>query len=162
MDNNPKPDYDEMFRRSQITPYSNGRSESDQTFDSLYRQQYAKKEKKRETVTPEVLDSDGRPINRKTAVSGNVLGLISAVIGVVSFILIFLGLFFRFFMALNILLCLAGIGFGAAALMKKDNAGRLLAVAGIALCIFDLVVQLICTVVVAVSSGISAIFGLFM
>ena len=34
MDNNPKPDYDEMFRRSQMTPYSDGHSESEPTYDT--------------------------------------------------------------------------------------------------------------------------------
>ena len=161
MDNNQIPDYDEMFRNSQINPYSNEQSDSKQSFDALYRQQYAEKEKKRESVTPEVLDSTGMPLKRKRSVSGNALGLISSVIGVVSFILIFIGMFFNVFMALNILFCLVGIGFGIAALIKKDTAGQILAVAGMIVCVFDLLVQLICIIVVAVSSGISAIFGLF-
>ena len=87
--------------------------------------------------------------------------MISAIIGVVALVLVFLGMFVHFIMWLNILICLTGIGFAIAALIKRDTAGRIFAVIGTVLCIFDLIVQLICIIVVAISSGISAIIKLF-
>lgn len=131
-------DYDAMFRQSQQNPFRKPEEQQTQSDFMLQRQQ---REQHRETVTPELC------------------GIISLIIGAVSFILIFLGIFFHFFMWLNILLCLVGISFGIAALLK-NTAARILGIIGIVACLFDLLVELICMIVVAVSSGISAIFHL--
>ena len=114
-----------------------------------------------QAVTPEVLDSTGRPVKERAPVSGNILGLISAVVGIVAFILIFVGMFFHFVIALNIIICLFAVGFAIAALMKQDSAGKVFAAAGMILSIFDLLVQLICMIIIMISSGISAVFSLF-
>lgn len=151
-------DYDAMFRKSQQNPFRKPEKQQTQSDFMLQRQQ---REQHRETVTPEVLDAAGRPVNdrRRSGLSPELCGIISLIIGAVSFILIFLGMFFHFFMWLNILLCLVGIGFGIAALLK-NTAARILGIIGIVACLFDLLVELICMIVVAVSSGISAIFHL--
>lgn len=151
-------DYDAMFRQSQQNPFRKPEEQQAQTDLTLHRQQ---RKEYRETVTPEVLDATGRPMDRHSrgGLSPELCGVISLIIGAVSFILIFLGMFFHFFMWLNILLCVVGIGFGIAALLK-NTAARILGIIGIVACLFDLIVELICMVVVAVSSGISAIFHL--
>lgn len=151
-------DYDAMFRQSQQNPFRKPEEQQAQTDFML--QQRQQREQRRETVTPEVLDATGRPVEKRSGGLSPVLcGVISLIIGAVSFILIFLGMFFHFLMWLNILFCLAGIGFGIAALLK-DTAARVLGVIGIVACLFDLIVELICMIVVAVGSGISAIFRL--
>lgn len=151
-------DYDAMFRQSQQNPFRKPEEQQTQSDFMLQRQQ---REQHRETVTPQVLDAAGRPVNdrSRSGLSPELCGIISLIIGAVSFILIFLGMFFHFFMWLNILLCLVGIGFGIAALLK-NTAARILGIIGIVACLFDLLVELICMIVVAVSSGISAIFHL--
>jgi len=151
-------DYDAMFRQSQQNPFRKPEEQQAQNEFMLQRRQ--QQEQQREAVTPEVLDSAGRPIDKQSrGISPELCGVISLIIGAVSFILIFLGMFFHFFMWLNILLCLVGVGFGVAALLK-NAAARILGVIGIVACLFDLIVELICMIVVAVSSGISAIFHL--
>ena len=145
-------DYDAMFRQSQQNPFR--KPEEQQARTDFMLQQRQQREQRRETVTPEVLDATGRPVEKRSGGLSPVLcGVISLIIGAVSFILIFLGMFFHFFMWLNILFCLAGIGFGIAA-------ARVLGVIGIVACLFDLIVELICMIVVAVGSGISAMFRL--
>ena len=156
-----KPDYDAMFRNSQASSFpKNVPVSTNPSFDGQFREGYAKKQKDKQPVTPEVLDSTGRPMRQPSRISGNMLGMVSVIMGVVAFVLVFIGMFAHFVMWLNIIICLAGVGFGVAALFMRQTAGRLFAAAGIALGIFDLLVQLICMIVVAVSSGVSAIFHL--
>lgn len=102
-------DYDAMFRQSQQNPFRKPEEQQTQSDFMLQRQQ---REQHRETVTPQVLDAAGRPVNdrSRSGLSPELCGIISLIIGAVSFILIFLGMFFHFFMWLNILLCLVGIG----------------------------------------------------
>ena len=154
-------DYDAMFRESQLSKFPKENASQEKRFDEQFRESYQKQSKPKAPVTPEVLDSTGRPIKKAERVSGNTLGIISVVIGVVAFVLVFLGMFVHLIMWLNILICLTGMGFAIAALIKRDTAGRIFAVLGIILGIFDLLVQLICMIVVVISSGISAIFHLF-
>lgn len=154
-------DFDAMFRESQISKFPKENASKEKPFDKQFRESYQNRSKPKAPVTPEVLDSTGHPIKKPERISGNILGIISAVIGVVALILVFLGMFVHFIMWLNILICLSGIGFAIAALIKRDTAGRIFAVIGIVFCIFDLLVQLICMIVVAISSGISAIINLF-
>ena len=154
-------DYDAMFRESQISKFPKENTSQEKRFDEQFRESYQKHSKPKAPVTPEILDSTGRPIKKAERVPGSILGIISAIIGAVAFVLVFLGMFVHFIMWLNILICLTGIGFAIEALIKRDTAGRIFAVIGIVLCIFDLLVQLICMIVVAISSGISAIINLF-
>lgn len=154
-------DYDAMFRESQLSKFPKENASQEKRFDEQFRESYQKRSEPKAPVTPEILDSTGRPIKKAERVPGSVLGIISAIIGAVAFILVFLGMFVHFIMWLNILICLTGIGFAIAALIKRDTAGRIFAVIGTVLCIFDLLVQLICIIVVAISSGISAIIKLF-
>lgn len=156
-----KQDFDAMFRESQISKFPKENASHEKRFDEQFRESYQKQSNPKAPVTPEVLDSAGHPIKKPERVSGSVLGIVAAIIGVVAFILVFLGMFAHFIMWLNILICLTGIGFAIAALIKRDTAGRIFAVIGTVLCIFDLLVQLICMIVVIISSGISAIINLF-
>ena len=112
-------DYDAMFRQSQQNPFRKPEEQQAQTDFML--QQRQQREQRRETVTPEVLDATGRPVEKRSG-------------------------------GLSPVLC------GAALL--KDTAARVLGVIGIVACLFDLIVELICMIVVAVGSGISAIFRL--
>ena len=157
---NQKPDFDAMFQKSQIVKFpKEGQGESS-SFDEEFRQSYAKKKADKTPENPEVLDSTGRPVNRNSqGISFDVLGIVSAIIGVLAFLLVFAGMFFHAFLWLNVLLCVAGVIVGVAALMKKSSA-RIFAVLGIILCIFTLAVNVICMAVVAIISGASAIFGL--
>ena len=148
-----------MYRNSQVNRFPNEDSARDKA--AGYKMVSGGANRQNETVTPEVLDSSGRPLNSRARVSGNMLGLISVIIGVVAFILIFVGMFFHFVIALNIIFCLAALGFAIAALLKHDTVGKVFAVAGIAVGIFDLLVQLICMIIVLITSGISAIFSIF-
>ena len=137
-------DYDAMFRESQ-----------EKRFDEQFRESYQKRSEPKAPVTPEILDSTGRPIKKAERVPGSILGMISAIIGVVALVLVFLGMFVHFIMWLNILICLTGIGFAIAALIKRDTAGRIFAVIGTVLCIFDLIVQLICIILLRKQNALS-------
>lgn len=148
-----------MYRNSQVNRFPKDGSAGDTAVG--YEMVSGGAKQQNETVTPEVLDSSGRPLNSRARVSGNMLGLISVIIGIVAFILIFVGMFFHFVIAVNIIFCLAALGFAIAALIKQETAGKVFAVAGIAIGIFDLLVQLICMIIVLITSGISAIFNIF-
>lgn len=152
-----RPDYDAMFQQSQNNPYSLQRSDGKPSFDEEFRRQYAKKEKK--PVTPEVLDSNGRSLRSKPQFSSAWLAPVSLVIGAVSFLLIFAGMFLHLLLWLNILFCLIGAGFAVAALLSKSGT-RILGVFGLALNIFTLLVNVICLIIVMITSGVSAIFHL--
>ena len=155
MDNKQR-DFDEMFRDSQISKFPKEESQSSK-FDEQFRQSYAKKNKDKTPENPEVLDSTGRPINQKNLkLRFEALGLISAIIGVIAFILVFVGMFIHVLLWINILLCIVGITLGAIAMFKK-SAMRLFAGAGIILCLLTLVVNVICMIVVAIISGFAAL-----
>lgn len=156
MDN--KPDYDAMFADSQKNPFAKPDAEKNQ-YDEMYRQSMQKKQYKKPETTEEK-EAPYLRMKQPSSYSPEYLGFVSLIIGVAAFILIFIGMFLHFFMWLNIVICLTGIGFGIAALLKK-TASRVLGIIGIILCVFDLLVQLICMIVVALGSGISAIFRAF-
>ena len=159
MDN--KPDYDAMFTSSQNNPFAKPEEQRNQ-YDEMYRNSMQKSAKPKTPDNPEVLDQGAQPyLNmKKPAASPETLGLISLIIGIAAFVLIFVGMFLRAFLWLNVLLCLVGIGFGIAALMK-NTLNRVFGIIGIILGIFDLLVNVICMIVLAIGSGISAIFHLF-
>lgn len=152
-----RPDYDAMFQNSQNNRYSLQRTDGKPSFDEEFRSQYAKKEK---PVTPEVLDSNGRPLRRKASLSSDWLAPISLVIGAVSFFLIFAGMFLHALLWLNIPVSFIGAAFAVAALLSKSGT-RILGIFGLALNIFTLLVNVICLVVVMITSGVSAIIHLF-
>lgn len=156
-----KPDYDAMYRKSQNRSFSgDDQSTESEPFEHTYLQKGEYPRYENETVQPEVLDQNGRPLNSSRGISSDMLGIVSLIIAVVSFILIFVGMFAHFVLWLNILICLTGIGFGIAALLSKSSF-RVFGIIGIIVAIFDLIVDLICMVVLAVSSGISAIYNIF-
>lgn len=157
-----KLDYDAMFEQSQESKFPKPTSERGTRFDELYRQSYAKKQKQKEKTPerPEVLDATGRPMRQsRRSLSPELCGIISMIIGGVALILVFLGMFFHLLLWLNILLCPVGIGFGIAAVIK-NSLGRLFGIIGIALCLFMLIVNVVCLIVTAVISGVSALFQL--
>lgn len=157
MDSNGKPDYDAMFRSSQQSKYPNPRHTAlSQEAPPPHGQRAPSAN---ETVQPEVLDATGHPLRRSGGVSAGAAGLFAVIIGIVTFILLFVGMFLHIFMWLNLLLCLTGVGFGVAALLKKSP-GRITGAFGVALCLFDLAAELICMLVTAISAGVSAIFHL--
>lgn len=159
MNSSGKPDYDAMFRSSQQSKYPNPQHTA-LSQDAPLPPHGQRAPSENETAQPEVLDATGRPVRPPSRVSAEVLGFVSVIIGVAAFILVFAGMFFHFLMWLNLLLCLTGIGFGAAALFKR-SAGAVIGIIGVALCMFDLLAEVICMLIVAVTSGISAIFHLF-
>lgn len=157
-----KPDYDALFAQSQQSRFQKPSSEQGARFDDLYRQGYAKKQKQRgkSPVTPEVLDATGRPMRpARSGLSPELCGVISIAAAALALILVFVGMFFHLLLWLNILLCLVGIGFGVAAVIK-GSVGRLFGIIGIAACLFMLLVTVICLIVTAVISGASALFKL--
>ncbi len=160
MDNNAKPDYDAMFRSSQQPKYPNPKHTA-LSQDAPLPPHGQREQTQNEVLHGEVLDATGRPLQAPRRVSAEALGFVSLIIGVAAFILIFVGMFFRFFMWLNILLCLTGIGFGIAALLKPSSGAKIIGIIGVGLCIFDLLAEVICMLIVAITAGISAIFHLF-
>ena len=74
-------------------------------------------------------------------------------------VLVFVGMYAHVVMFLNIVLCLVGVGFGIAALIGRAST-RFLGIFGIAGCVLDILIQIICMIVVAITSGISAVFHL--
>lgn len=157
MDNNTPTDYDAMFRASQKR-FSDP-NKPDEEPEALRHERL--KRPAEEPVTPEVLDSVPQQQRRlgSSGISPEITGIISVIIGVVAFILIFIGMFAHFIMWLNLLIILTGIGFGIAALIRK-SVGRLFGIIGVVLGVFDLLVQLICMIIVIISSGVSALFKL--
>ena len=158
MDNHQTPDYDAMFRASQTSAHPN------ESHTVLVKGAYEAEDVPpytEQVIHPEVLNPDGRPIKPPhSKPSADTFGTVAAILGVVSFILIFLGMFLHFLMWMNVLVCLTGITFGIIALMKQA-ASRVFGILGIILCIFNLVVEVICIVISIIGSGISALFRLF-
>ena len=155
-----KPDYDALFEQSQQNRFAKPGDEQKTRFDTLYRQSYEKKRREKTPENPQVLDATGRPIRQpKKTLSPELCGVISIAAAVLALILVFLGMFFHLLLWLNILLCLVGIGFGVAAVIK-GSVGRLFGIIGIAACLFMLLVTVICLIVTAVISGASALFKL--
>ena len=153
-------DFDAMYRKSQNRSFSgDSQSSENEPFEHTYLQKGEYPRYENETVQPEVLDQNGQPLNKSRGFSSDMLGIVSLIIAVVSFILIFVGMFAHFVLWLNILICLTGIGFGIAALLSKSSF-RVFGIIGIIIAIFDLIVNLICMVILAVSSGISAIYNI--
>lgn len=152
-------DFDAMYRKSQKSSFSgDDQSAENEPFEHKYLQKGEYPRYENETVQPEVLDQNGRPLNKPRGVSSVTLGFVALILGITAFILIFVGMFAHFVLWINILVCLIGIGFGIAALLSRASS-KALGIAGILIAIFDLLVNLICIIVTAVSSGISAIFN---
>ncbi len=135
MDNNQPRDYDAMFRQSQNNPYAKEDELRGESFDDRFRQSYAKSTPE----NPEVLDRNS--------------------IAAVGLVLVFAGMYAHVVMFLNIVLCLVGVGFGIAALIGRAST-RFLGIFGITGCVLDILIQIICMIVVAITSGISAVFHL--
>ncbi len=153
-----KPDYDALFEQSQQNRFAKPGDEQKTRFDTLYRQSYEKKRREKTPENPQVLDATGRPIRQpKKTLSPELCGMISMITGGVAFVLVFVGMFFHLLLWLNLLICFAGAGFGAAAIIK-GNVGRLFGIIGVVLCLFVLLVNFICLIITAVISGTSALF----
>ncbi len=153
-------DYDAMFRASQKNNYPKPGQEQPSQEEPLHQILKEGQYGNPDGTMPQPQPYEPPQIKQKSGLSPEYLGIISVIIGLVGFILIFVGMFLHFFMWLNILVLLTGIGFGIAALLKKA-ANRVFGIIGIILGIFNLLVQLICLIVVMIGSGISAAVRLF-
>ena len=157
-------DYDAMFRASQKNNYPKPGQEQPAQEEPLHQILKQGEYGSSDGTMPQPQPYEPQPyepqIKQKSGFSPEYLGIISIIIGIVGFILIFVGMFLHFFMWLNILILLTGIGFGIAALLKKAL-NRVFGIIGIVIGIFNLLVQLICMIVVLISSGISAAVNLF-
>ncbi len=162
MDDRQDRDYDAMFAQSQINPFIKEDEAKGESYDAQFRKSYAKKEKgaKKSPENPEVLDATGRPINpKRSGMSAHMMGLISLIIGGVALVMVFAGMFFHALLWLNLLLCIVGIGFGAASVFK-NSLDRVPGILGILLCLFVLLVDIICLIITAVISGAAALIHL--
>ena len=155
MDNNQPRDYDAMFRQSQNNPYAKEDELRGESFDDRFRQSYAKSTPE----NPKVLDRNSVPPRRKSGVFSEMTAVISLIIAAVGLVLVFAGMYAHVVMFLNIVLCLVGVGFGIAALIGRAST-RFLGIFGITGCVLDILIQIICMIVVAITSGISAVFHL--
>ena len=116
--------------------------------------------------------AESRPVDTEFTYQGHTLRLttdsgvfsemtavISLIIAAVGLVLVFVGMYAHVVMFLNIVLCLVGVGFGIAALIGRAST-RFLGIFGITGCVLDILIQIICMIVVAITSGISAVFHL--
>lgn len=153
-------DYDAMFRASQKNNFPKPGQEQPAQEEPLHQILKEGQYGDPDGTMPQPQPYEPPKVKRQSSFSPEYLGIISIIIGVVGFILIFVGMFLNFFMWLNILVLLTGIGFGIAALLKKAL-NRVFGIIGIVIGVFNLLVQLICLIVVMIKAGVSAAVNLF-
>jgi hypothetical protein len=161
--------FDEMFAASQKNNFPNPNHPKSEPVtqgavlkQGEYQQEYIRREEvPGDSVT--VMNPDRTPAVPKRDFfneNANIFGIVSLVCAAVAFTFVFVGMFTNPFLWIGLLLCLCGMVLSVITLVQRHGS-KPLGVIGLAACILSFVFDVICMVVLAITSGIFGLINLF-